>query len=303
MRLRHIEVIQAILQTGNLDHAAEWLQLPVSTLSATLHEAEQQLGFMLFASVRGRLQATRETLLLQPLVNQLYLDADPLRRLGDALRQHQEPTLRVACSETLAQPLLPHSIATLRRRFPDTPTTLSSQCFSEIVRRVLMDECDVGLALQPAEQPGVDSQKLAQGKVQLLAPHGWLGPKQKYIALHDLAGQAMIGLRQHDPLSRMLDSKLHTLRPAPVVHIDVHSYQMMRSMVEAGEGLALVDPFTAIGAKNSGLDVCPLSPAVPVALYSLTRKGSEPGAALKALLEIVRERAEVLLADQGAVTL
>jgi len=113
MRLRHIEVIQAILQTGNLDHAAEWLQLPVSTLSATLHEAEQQLGFMLFASVRGRLQATRETLLLQPLVNQLYLDADPLRRLGDALRQHQDPTLRVACSEPLAQPLLPHSIATL----------------------------------------------------------------------------------------------------------------------------------------------------------------------------------------------
>ena len=113
----------------------------------------------------------------------------------------------------------------------------------------------------------------------------------------------MIGLRQHDGLSRGLDSKLHTLRPAPVVHIDVHSYQMMRSMVEAGEGLALVDPFTAIGAKNSGLDVCPLSPAVPVNLYALTRKGSEPGAALKALLEIVRERAEVLLSDQGAVTL
>lgn len=303
MRLRHIEVIQAILQTGNLDHAAEWLQQPVATLTATLHEAEQQLGFMLFASVRGRLQATRETLALQPLINQLYLDAEPLRRLGDALRQHQDPTLRVVCGETMAQSLVPHSIGALRRRFPDTPTTLSSQPFTELVRRVSMDECDVGLSLQPAELPGIDSQKLAQGKVQLLAPHGWLSPKQKYIALHDLAGQAMIGLRQHDLLSRTLDSKLHTLKPAPVVHIEVQSYQMMRAMVEAGEGLALVDPFTAIGAKDSGLDVCPLSPAVPVTLYALTRKGSEPGAALKALLEIVRERADALLAEQGVVTL
>ena len=72
MRLRHIEVIQALLQTGNLGHAAELLQLLAATLSATLQEAEQQLGFMLFSSVRGRLQATRDTLVLQPLINQLY---------------------------------------------------------------------------------------------------------------------------------------------------------------------------------------------------------------------------------------
>ena len=303
MRLRHIEVIQAILQTGNLGHAAELLQLPATTLSATLQEAEQQLGFMLFSSVRGRLQATRDTLLLQPLINQLYQALEPLRQLGNDLRQHQEPALRVVCSETLAQPLLPHCIGALRRRFPDTPTTLSSQPCAEIVRRLLMDECDIGLSLQPSEQSGIDCRPLIQGKVQFLAPHGWLSPKHKYIALQELAGQAMIGLQQHDPLSRVLDGKLQALRPMPVVHIQVQNYQMMRSMVEAGEGLALVDPFTAVGAKAGGLDVCPLSPAIPVTLYALTRKGCEPGLALAALLEIVHRKAEGLLADQGLVVL
>ena len=303
MRLRHIEVIQAILQTGNLGHAAELLQLPATTLSATLQEAEQQLGFMLFSSVRGRLQATRDTLLLQPLINQLYQALEPLRQLGNDLRQHQEPALRVVCSDTLAQPLLPHCIGALRRRFPDTPTTLSSQPCAEIVRRLLMDECDIGLSLQPSEQSGIDCRPLIQGKVQLLAPHGWLSSKHKYIALQELAGQAMIGLQQHDPLSRVLDDKLQALRPMPVIHIQVQSYQMMRSMVEAGEGLALVDPFTAVGAKAGGLDVCPLSPAIPVTLYALTRKGCEPGLALIALLEIVHRKAEALLADQGLVVL
>ena len=303
MRLRHIEVIQAILQTGNLGHAAELLQLPTTTLSATLQEAEQQLGFMLFSSVRGRLQATRDTLLLQPLINQLYQALEPLRQLGNDLRQHQEPALRVVCSETLAQPLLPHCIGALRRRFPDTPTTLSSQPCAEIVRRLLMDECDIGLSLQPSEQSGIDCRPLIQGKVQLLAPHGWLSPRHKYIALQELAGQAMIGLQQHDPLSRVLDGKLQALRPMPVVHIQVQSYQMMRNMVEAGEGLALVDPFTAVGAKASGLDVCPVSPAIPVTLFALTRAGSEPSAALKSLLDIVGQKAESLLSDQGLVTL
>lgn len=303
MRLRHIEVIQAILQTGSLAHAGELLQLPIATVSATLHEAEQQLGLMLFANVRGRLQATRETLQLQPLANQLYLDFEPLRLLGDALRQPMEAPLRVVCSETLTQPLLPQNIASLRRRFPDTPTTLSSQPLTEIVRRLLMDEADVGFSLTPCKHTGIEHHTLAQGKVQLLAPHGWLSPKKKYIALHDLAGQSLIGLLDPDPLSRLLDSKLHALQPVPVINIRVQSYQMVRSMVEAGEGLALVDPFTAVGARAGGLDVCPISPAIPVTLYALTRKGSQPGLALVTLIEIVQARAEALLADQGLVVL
>ena len=68
-------------------------------------------------------------------------------------------------------------------------------------------------------------------------------------------------------------------------------------------GLALVDPFTAVGAKNNGLDVCPLSPAIAVSLYALTRKGTVISPALSALLDIVGQKANSLLADQGLVTL
>ena len=71
---------------------------------------------------------------------------------------------------------------------------------------------------------------------------------------------------------------------------------MMRSMVEAGEGLAIVDPFTALGAKASGLDVCPLSPAVPINLYALTLDNAVATPALSALLEIIKAQAEAMLA-------
>jgi DNA-binding transcriptional LysR family regulator len=44
MRLRHIEVIQALLQTGHLGTAAEWLQLPVTEVEERLREAERAVG-------------------------------------------------------------------------------------------------------------------------------------------------------------------------------------------------------------------------------------------------------------------
>ena len=300
MRLRHIEVIQAILQTGHLGTAAEWLQLPVGEVDATLKDAEQQLGFMLFASVRGRLQATRETLELQAQITALYEALEPLQRLASRLKHHHAPPLRALCTPPLANQLLPQSIAALRRRFQDMPCNLSSQPTGEIINSLLLHEADVGLSLHDPEHPQIQSTVLAQGKLQLLAPHGWLKPKQKYIALQDLAGQSLIGLEGHDPLSRLLDAKLQALRPLPVVQTRVQTYPMMRGLVEAGEGLAIVDPFTAFGAQASGLDTCPLSPPIPVSLYALTLKNAASTPALNALLEIVAQKAQALLAGSPA---
>ena len=296
MRLRDIEVIQAILQTGQLNSAAQLLQLPPEILDGFLRDAEQSLGFMLFASIRARLQPTRECLALQAEINRLYGELDPIRRLASSLRQHLDPPLRITCTPTLAQQLLPQSIAALRRRFRETPCTLASESTRDIVKSLLLRENQLGLSLHEAEHPQIASTPLAQGKLQLLAPRGWLQPKQKYIALNELAGQALIGLEGQDPLSLLLDTKLQALRPAPQVQTRVQTYQMMRSMVEAGEGLAIVDPFTAFGAREAGLDCCPLSPAIMVNLHALTLKEHAPCAALTALLEIVSEKATSMLA-------
>ncbi|OLF53988.1 LysR substrate-binding domain-containing protein [Pseudomonas chlororaphis] len=296
MRLRHIEVIQALLQTAHLGTAAELLQLPVAEVEAILRDAEGQLGFMLFASVRGRLQATREARELQPAITSVYDAFEPLQRLADSLKQYQAPPLRIIGTPPLAQRLLPQSIAALRRRFPDTPCNLASQGTRDMVKSLLLRECELGLSLHNPDHPDIQCAALAQGKLQLLAPHGWLQPKQKYISLTDLAGQAMVGLEGQDPLSVTLDGKLQNLRPSPTIHTRVQTHQMMRSMVEAGEGLAIVDPFTALGARDSGLDVCPLSPPIPVTLYALTRTGDVPSPTLEALLQTLTEKAEGMLA-------
>ncbi len=297
MRLRHIEVIQALLQTGHLGTAAEMLQLPVAEVEGILREAEDQLGFMLFASVRGRLQATREARELQVEIAHVFDALEPVQRLANSLKQYLAPPLRIICTPPLAPQLLPQGIATLRRRFPDAPCSLLSQPTREIVKSLLLRESDLGLSLHDPDHPDIQCQIIAQGKLQLLAPHGWLQPRQKYISVQDLAGQSMVGLEGHDPLSVMFESKLYALRPAPVVHTRVQTHQMMRSMVEAGEGLAIVDPFTALGAKAGGLDVCPLSPAVPISLYTLTLNNAPLSPAIQALLEIIKEQAEAMLAS------
>ncbi|MBD8613571.1 LysR family transcriptional regulator [Pseudomonas putida] len=295
MRLRHIEIIQALCQTGELKSAAQMLDICTQTLEQTLQDAERQLGFLLFARVRGRFQPTPETLRMQAEIAAVQSQVERLQRLADSLREHQDPALHVVCTASLAHQLLPQSIAALRRRFRETPCTLGVQNTDEMVRSLLLHQTDVGLSLHCPDHPSITSQVLAEGKLQLLAPQGWLSPKHRYIALHELAGQAMIGLEGEDPLSLVLEHRLQSLNPPPRIQTRVQTYQMMRSMVEAGEGLAVVDPFTAAGARAQGLDTCPLSPAVPVTLYALTRSAASSSAAEKTLLEIIAQNAQALL--------
>ena len=58
MRLRHVELFQAVLQTGSLTAAAELLHISQPAASKILQHAEQQLGFALFSRVRGKLLPT-----------------------------------------------------------------------------------------------------------------------------------------------------------------------------------------------------------------------------------------------------
>ena len=45
-----------------------------------------------------------------------------------------------------------------------------------------------------------------------------------------------------------LEDYLSAVEPPPQVKIAVQTYALARALVEAGAGLALVDPFTALGA-------------------------------------------------------
>jgi hypothetical protein len=66
-------------------------------------------------------------------------------------------------------------------------------------------------------------------------------------------------------------------------------------MVESGAGLAVIDPFTALGASSTRTAIRPLSPPLPISLYAVTRADEAPVHTLGALLEIVASQAQAQL--------
>ena len=143
MRLRHIEVFQAIRQTGSVSAAAQLLHVSQPAVSKVLQHAELQLGFALFLRVRGKLQPTPEALLLEREVDKVTESLQGVQRLAQSLRREPGQRLRIGSTPALALALLPPVISEWTRRYPDINCELASAHSRELVQNLLMRELDV----------------------------------------------------------------------------------------------------------------------------------------------------------------
>ncbi|UZD95049.1 LysR family transcriptional regulator [Pseudomonas corrugata] len=294
MRLRHIEIFQAIRQAGSISGAAQLLHVSQPAVTKVLQHAEQQLGFALFLRVRGKLQATPEALELEREVDKVSESLQGVRRLAQSLRREPGHNLRIGATPALALSPLPAAIHQWTRRYPDIVCELSSAHSRELVQNLLMREIDVALTLQPPDHPGLKAQTLASGVLVALAPKGhWSDAAVgKPMSLQELAGAPLIGLSSADPLSARLDGYLEAVAPAPRISIAVQTYSLARAMVESGAGMAVIDPFTALGASKTSTAIRPLSPPLPISLYAVTRANEAPAHTLGTLLEIFANQAQ-----------
>lgn len=299
MRLRYIELFHAVLTTGSLTGAAKLLNISQPAASKALQHAEDTLGFALFSRVRGRLQPTQQALQLRGRIEQIIQDVHELQRLTTNMGQPGSSPLRVTCTPTLAQVLLPDATVLLRKALPRVTVELSTQHSAVMCESLTLRETDIGLTLQDTGHQNLRQKVLCRGQVMVIAPHGWWPPTELDLPLpiSALANQPMIGINVRDALGSMLQSHLAQVEPEPRSAVSVQTYQLAHALVAKGEGLALVDPFTARCGSVGSVQMRPLKPHLDVVLYAMHRPDSPLDPVQKRFLELVRQLAQRMLAQ------
>jgi DNA-binding transcriptional LysR family regulator len=298
MRLRYIELFHAVLNTGSLTGAAKLLNISQPAASKALQHAEDQLGFELFSRVRGRLQPTQEAMLLRDRIEKIIQDVHDLERLTTNMSQPESTPLRVTCTPTLAMGLLPEATALLRRASPRTIVELSTQHSLQMCQSLTLRDADIGLTLQDVGHQTLRQKALCRGRVMVIAPPGWWPETEltRPLPIGALAGQPMIGITVRDALGNMLQSHLTQLQPPPQTLVSVQTYQLAHALVAKGEGLALIDPFTARAGAHH-VQMRPLKPHLDVVLYAMFRPDSPLNPVQKRFLDLIRQLAQRMLAQ------
>jgi DNA-binding transcriptional LysR family regulator len=267
LRLRHIEVFQAVYSSGSVTRAAEILSVSQPSVSKVLAHAEQQLGYALFDRVRGTLVPTPEANQLYSHVLNVNQSVDRLRHVAENLRAAEEGRVRIAATPAFGIDILPKAIASYREQHKDTIFTVETLHHDELASALLESRLDVGLAFDPENIPGISGEVLGHGKFVVLTPPGMEFGDKRQLSIEDLVGLSFINLDKRGPLGRLLSARIESSGVALDTVAHAETYQVAKALVAYGVGVTITDEVTA---KSSGHDEVRVWPLVPGLKFRIT---------------------------------
>jgi DNA-binding transcriptional LysR family regulator len=275
MRLKHIEVFNAIMLTGSVSGAARLLHVTQPAVTQTLQHAELQLGYVLFTRQRSRLVPTREAQLLYPEVQKLVSQLESVRRLASGLRAGQRQALRLLIVPSLAVRALPDALRRFRRRHPDVAVSVRTLHSHEITQAIALREGDVGIVYGSVQHPAVQHVAVATGRLVCvsLRPARGATDRRTTVELADLMRSGFIRIDERDPLGAMLAEQCVRLGLETTGGLTAQTHHIAMVLAEQGFGPAIIDSFTAAAATNEALEVRALLPEVRVSVQALLPQG------------------------------
>lgn len=273
MRLRHIEVFNAVMLTGSVSAAARMINVTQPAVSRTLQHAEMQLGFPLFQRVGGRLRPTVEAQTLYPHVERLFAQLDEVQRLSANLRAgRSQGELRVLTVLALSYEVMPRAMHLFRQKHPQVVVHHQALHSPQIVSALVLQEADIGYVFSAMPHPALTCEPMGTRHVSCVVPKGLLSARivrSGQISLSQLARLPVIALDGQDPLGTLLASALRDSGAGLDVVMTVQTYHVALALAHHGVGVALVDACTAASADLSRVDVLRLDPVIEVPVQAL----------------------------------
>ena len=296
MKLKHVEVFNAVMVTGTVSGAARILNVTQPAITQTLQHAELQLGFALFSRVKNRLVPTREALSLYPDIERLFQQLESVRGLARNLKQGGDTELKILIVPSLAVHLLPLALKTFRKKYPLVPLHIRTQHSHNVVTSIALREADVGIVYGTQTHPAAESQLIATGHLVAALPSSWPGFEKKRpgaaVDLAELNAQPVIRIYQKDPMGMVVDDLCNNQEITFTGGITVQTHHTALTFAEQGFGPAIVDVYTAASHRPECVQIHPLKTSPQVHLTALWSKDSQTMMLTKYLIQCVREAAQ-----------
>jgi DNA-binding transcriptional LysR family regulator len=296
VRLREIEVFHAVMQSGSMSAASRLLNVSQSAISQVLGHAETQLGFRLFERAKGKLIPTVEGRLLFNEAQKAIDALETVRSLAENLRGARSDHVRIAATDALSLGALPNALVPLRRLFPDLQVTLRVLRRKDLIRELLTKDIDLGFMFEPPVHPAITTEPLATTRF-VLAAHRTdtrftrqAGP----VKLERLAEMKLIRLPSDLPPGILLVNALRERNLELQSSIDAHTSYLAIAMVQAGEGIAVIDGLTAVSFPRRDVRLMETTPSIQIRIAALWAHMQERSALMDIICRCVAESCRAL---------
>ena len=298
LTFRQLQILHAVSHNGSVTGAAAALGVSQPAVSMMLKDCTQSAGFALFVRRQGRLQPTAETAGLMSELERVFNGVDRINRVIEDMRVTTVGTIQIAATPSLADNLLPPTIALFQRTRPNIRITISTMENFNVVNDVARENVDIGLAFSPFMH--VDARQIELCTAELvcvvhqdspLAMRGTVTPK-------DLANYPLISFRKTLPLGLVVEAAFKKAGVSQRIALEVNQSSVACALARAGAGVAIIDPFWLIGNRESNLVRLKLRPCAEVSAQALVSRNTTLSRPARLFLAALRRTADAFKRDE-----
>jgi DNA-binding transcriptional LysR family regulator len=289
---RQIQYFVAVAENGALSRAAHELAISQSTVTESIRELENDLGFPLFDRHSSGVELTlKGHQFLRHARRILSEIADARRALRDDAAL-LDGCLALGVTPLVASYVLSDLLARFRRAFPAVSVDIVEDSRDYLEHLLVGGELDVAVVLSGAEKtgPALHAETVEASRFRVWLPIGHPRAEQARIAVADLERDAFV-LLAIDEIAEAAEDAWRRAGVRPPVAIRTRSVEAARSLVATGAGVAILPdityrPWSLEGDKIEARDLAEELPPVEVAV--VWRRGSPLSTAAARFVSVAR---------------
>jgi DNA-binding transcriptional LysR family regulator len=271
LTLRQVEVIRAVLMTGTIQGAAEFLHVSAPGISRLVRHTEESLGVRLFERRGGLFLPAAEA---APVFDQIHQIHEKMAGLSFALarlKRGAESELAFAAMPSIAQFIAARAVMQVRRRYPELYIDLNVLKIEETVDYLLLERGEFVAMSYRFPHPSLDFRPLGTGTLLAIVPDGHPLAGGGPVAIERLAEEPLIGVDDSDPYGAITAEPFRRAGVERRLAIRGRFAQTVVSLVRHGLGVAVIDEFSVAELYMPGLVRLPLAEPVECSVYAVRK--------------------------------
>jgi DNA-binding transcriptional LysR family regulator len=271
LTLRQVEVIRAVMMTGTIAGAADFLAVSAPGISRLVKHAEESLGVRLFERRGGLFIPAAEAATVFDQIHQVYEKMGGLTHALASLKRGRDVELAFASVPSVAQFLAARTVLHVRQRFPELYIDLNVLKIEEAVDYLLLERGEFVAMSYHFPHPSLDFRLLGTGQLVAIVPEGHALAGSGPVATRRLAEEALIGVDDSDPYGAITAEPFHRAGIERRLSIRGRFAQTVVSLVRHGLGVAVIDEFSVAELYMPGLVRLPLAEPVECSVYAVRK--------------------------------
>lgn len=257
MNFQQLKSVREAVRRGfNLTEVANILFTSQPGVSRQIRELELELGIDIFARNGKRLTGlTPPGEALLPLVEQILLNADNMRRVGEDFSDEVHGKLTVAATHSQARYALPHVVRDFRKLYPQVSLHLHQGSPKHVAEMLLSGEADIGVATEAlAQYPQLIALPCYRWTHCIVVPPGHaLLEEAGTVTLEALAKYPIITYEQGYTGRSHIDDAFARAEIKPDVVLTAMDADVIKTYVELGMGVGIVASIAMDDERDSRL--------------------------------------------------